>query len=220
MCHYCDYHDAGADDVPRVQVRRPAVQRPGHAEARGGSAGPVSGPRRACGWTPTACAARQPRAGAGRVSRRPGADSAGHADDRQGARFSERDAGGRDQRRYGAAPARLPRGGADVSTGDASGRPDGPRADRAAACSCRRSAPTRRRSWRRCGTTTRRSRATELPHREALGYPPFASMVRIVIRGASEADDAERWPTRLAAGCGAKRDRDGGPRARARRRRR
>jgi primosomal protein N' (replication factor Y) len=28
--------------------------------------------------------------------------------------------------------------------------------------------------------------AQELPHREALGYPPFASMVRIVVRGASE----------------------------------
>jgi primosomal protein N' (replication factor Y) len=27
----------------------------------------------------------------------------------------------------------------------------------------------------------------ELPHREALGYPPFSSMVRIVIRGASQA---------------------------------
>jgi primosomal protein N' (replication factor Y) len=26
----------------------------------------------------------------------------------------------------------------------------------------------------------------ELPHREALGYPPFASMIRVVIRGASE----------------------------------
>ena len=29
--------------------------------------------------------------------------------------------------------------------------------------------------------------ATELPHRQALGYPPFASMVRIVIRGPMEA---------------------------------
>jgi primosomal protein N' (replication factor Y) len=29
--------------------------------------------------------------------------------------------------------------------------------------------------------------AQELPHREALGYPPFGSMVRIVIRGAAEA---------------------------------
>ena len=28
---------------------------------------------------------------------------------------------------------------------------------------------------------------TELPHREAAGYPPFASMVRIVVRGESEA---------------------------------
>ncbi len=53
---------------------------------------------------------RQPRAGAGRVPRGRGADPAGHADDRQGARFSQRDAGRRDQRRHGPAPARLPRG--------------------------------------------------------------------------------------------------------------
>ena len=32
--------------------------------------------------------------------------------------------------------------------------------------------------------------AQELPHREALGYPPFASMVRIVIRGAARAHGA------------------------------
>jgi primosomal protein N' (replication factor Y) len=28
--------------------------------------------------------------------------------------------------------------------------------------------------------------AQELPHREALGYPPFSSMIRLVIRGASQ----------------------------------
>ena len=29
--------------------------------------------------------------------------------------------------------------------------------------------------------------AEELPHREALGYPPYASMVRVVIRGSGDA---------------------------------
>jgi primosomal protein N' (replication factor Y) (superfamily II helicase) len=37
----------------------------------------------------------------------------------------------------------------------------------------------------------------ELPHREALGYPPFASIVRIVIRGASE-KGAHAWAEELA----------------------
>ena len=45
-------------DVPRVQVRRHSLQRPGHAEAGSGSAGPVSRLSRACGWTPTACSSR------------------------------------------------------------------------------------------------------------------------------------------------------------------
>ncbi len=43
---------------------------------------------------------------------------------------------------------------------------------------------------------------TELPHREAAGYPPFASMVRIVVRGESEVNTralAEEIATRLRA---------------------
>jgi primosomal protein N' (replication factor Y) len=36
----------------------------------------------------------------------------------------------------------------------------------------------------------------ELPHREALGYPPFASMIRIVVRGASQ-EAAHAWTEEL-----------------------
>ena len=46
----------GANGVPGMQVRRHALQRLGHAEARSRSAGAVSRLSRACGWTPTACA--------------------------------------------------------------------------------------------------------------------------------------------------------------------
>ena len=48
----------------------------------------------------------------------------------------------------------------------------------------------------------------ELPHREALGYPPFASMVRIVIRGASETRGAGAGRRDWRAGCASKRERD------------
>jgi primosomal protein N' (replication factor Y) len=37
----------------------------------------------------------------------------------------------------------------------------------------------------------------ELPHREALGYPPFASIIRVVVRGASE-NGAHAWGGELA----------------------
>jgi primosomal protein N' (replication factor Y) len=46
--------------------------------------------------------------------------------------------------------------------------------------------------------------AEELPHRDALGYPPFASMIRIVTRGRSESAAqalAEALAQRLAAQC-------------------
>ncbi len=175
---------ADAARVPRVPLRGHSLSA---AWARSGSR-PRSRPGfpsiAACGWTPTPCRSHgsHERALDG-VSRRQGADSAGHADDRQGARFSQRHAGRRDQCRHGAAPARLPRRGADVSAGHAGGRPHGPRRRRAAACWCRRSAPSIRRFRPPCGTTTQRSPARNCPSAQMLGYPPFASMIRLVVRG-------------------------------------
>ena len=118
---------------------------------------------------------RQPRAGLGRVPLGQGADPAGHADDRQGARFSQRHAGGRDQCRHGPAPARLPRRRADLSPGHAGGRPDRPGRQGAAGCWCRRSAPTIRRSRPAVRHDYAAFAAGELPIRQMLRYPPFAS---------------------------------------------
>ena len=61
--------------------------------------------------------------------------SGGHADDRQGPRHSQRDAGGRGLGRHGAGHAGFPRGRADLPAADAGGRarrtrqPAGHRAD-------------------------------------------------------------------------------------------
>ena len=59
----------------------------------------------------------------GTVERRRGGHPPRHADDRQGARLPERDAGGRGGRRHGAPPARLPRGGAHLPAARAGGGP-------------------------------------------------------------------------------------------------
>ena len=186
MCHYCDYQQPTPHGLSRVSVRGHSLPRAGHAAAGGRSSGAVSASQRAADGYRYDASARQPRPGADRISRRQGADSAGHADDRQGARFSQRDVGGRDQCRHGAAPARLSRRRANVSVGHASGRSHRPRRQRAGACWCKHSAPTIRRFRRRCSTILARLRGEELPLREAHGYPPVAAMVRMVVRGKSE----------------------------------
>ena len=84
---------AGAASLPVVRLRRHPLQRPGHAAAGSGGprplpqrAEPADGHRRHAG-------PRQPRAGAGGVPLGQGPHPAGHANDRQGARFSQRHAG-------------------------------------------------------------------------------------------------------------------------------
>ena len=94
------------------------------------------------------------------VPARRGPNPARHADDRQGARLSERHARRRDQRRHGAAPARLPGGGADVSTRRAGRRPHRPRRAGRPRAGANAQSRTSRRSWRRCGTITRGSPTT------------------------------------------------------------
>ena len=204
MCHYCDYHAAVPNACPECKFAGMRYSGLGtqklEAEVR------ARFPDYACLRmdTDSMRAPRQPRAGAGRVSRRRGADSARHADDRQGARLSERDARGRGQCRHGAAPARFPRRRADVSVGDASGRSHGPRARRAGECWCRRCAPMRRRSWRRCGTTWRRSpaRSCRIARRSVIRRSRRWCESWFAAAESTAAKSRQRVPTKLAAaGC-------------------
>ena len=129
VCHYCDYQVAAPNACPECQFAGMRFSGLGtqklEAEVRARFPElfvPADGYRQHA-------RPRQPRRGARRVSRWPGADSARHADDRQGARLSERHAGRRGQCGYGVALARFPRGGANVSTRDASGGPHRARAE-------------------------------------------------------------------------------------------
>ncbi len=123
---------ARARRLPEVQLRGHPLRRLRHPAARGRGAGPLSPPRLPADGHRHHAKAGQPRTGPAAVSRRRGAHPAGHADDRQGARLSQRDAGGRDQCRHRPAPARLPRRRAHLSARDAGGRPHGPRRARRA----------------------------------------------------------------------------------------
>ena len=71
-----------------------------------------------------------------------------------------------------------------------------------AGCWCRRSAPTIRRSWPPSGTTSRRSPPASCPRGKQYDYPPFGSMIRLVVRGPAEpvaAEFADQIATRLRA---------------------
>ena len=103
-----------------------------------------------------------------RRGRRRGA--ARHADGREGPPLRGRRARGGDRRRHGARDAGLPRRGAHVPADHAARRPQRPRRARAA-CSCRRSSPTRARSRTRRGTTSARFLAEELERRRGARLP-------------------------------------------------
>ena len=77
-----------------------------------------------------------------RVGARRGRHPARHADDREGARLSERDAGRRDRRGRRHQPAGLPRVGAVLSAPEPGGGARGARAEGRARCSSRRACPT------------------------------------------------------------------------------
>ena len=82
----------------------------------------------------------------------------------------------------GLGAARLPRRGAHVPA-DHAARRAAAAATRRAACSSRRSSPTRARSRYAARHDVARFLAEELERRRALGYPPFAHLVRIVVTG-------------------------------------
>ena len=105
-----------------------ALQRLGHAEAGGRGAGAVSRIRPACGWTPTACNSRGSHEQAlaafrdGKVRILLGTQMIA-----KGLDFPNVTLVGVINADTALQPAGFPRGGADVSIGDASRRADGPR---------------------------------------------------------------------------------------------
>ena len=110
-----------------------------------------------------------------------------HADDRQGARLPQRDAGRRGERRRRPAPARLPRGRADVPAAGPGGRPGRPRRRAAARCWCR---PSRRstRASRLAATHDYADvrRAGAGPPQGSTSYPPYQRLARLIVRSQNE----------------------------------
>ncbi len=93
LCHYCDYEVPAPTACPACRLRRHPLLGSGHATAGGRGAGPISQRHGAADGYRHDAGPRQPRAGAGGVSRGQGPHPAGHADDRQGIGFSQRHAG-------------------------------------------------------------------------------------------------------------------------------
>ena len=117
ICHTCDAERPCPPACPACRRARPALRRHRHRAARARDPGGVSRSRRRGGWTPTRCA--RPAA----TSRCSSAFKAGEVRILLGTQmiakgldFPERDAGGRGQRRHGAASAGLPRGRAAPSS--------------------------------------------------------------------------------------------------------
>ncbi len=147
-------HLAAGTSLPLLWPRRgrslhlPRVRQPGAADARlrHPAARALSGRALSRGtarpdgsryYEHQVVAPAHPRVGRGGR----GGPAPGHADDRQGSRFPQRDAGGRGGRRHRALSARLPLGGAHVPAPGAGGGAGGPRAARAAGYWSRRDTP-------------------------------------------------------------------------------
>ena len=189
--------NAGADRMSRVPVRRHPLPRPGHAEARSRGARPGFPIIAACGWTPTRC--RSPAATSGRLA--PFRDGAVRI--LVGTQMIAKGLDFPNVTLVGVVNAdtalHLPDFRAAERTFQlrhASGRPHRPRRTGRRACWCKRSIPNIRRSGRRAARL-HRLRRSELPIRQALDYPPFGSMIRIVVRGPKQID-AEGFAEQIA----------------------
>ena len=139
---------------------------------------------------------RRARALRRRRPRRP----ARHADGREGPPLRGRRAGRGRRRRHRPGAAGLPRRGADVPAPHAARRAAAA-ATRRAACSSRPSSPTRAPVELAARHDVERFLAGELERREALGYPPFRHLVRIVVAG-PEPDAPMRALEELKAALG------------------
>ena len=173
ICHYCDFQMRSARPLP-ASARSTASATRGvgtqRLEAEIKARFPDV-PRAADGQRHDA-EARQPRSGARRVPRRRGANPARHADDRQGARLSERDAGGR--RSTPTRAALLPTSARPSGRFSSSRRsPAAPAAaTKGAACSCRRFRPIIRRFMAAVRHDYARFADHELKVRREHEYPP------------------------------------------------
>ena len=182
LCHYCDYKMPAPARLPGVPVRRHSLQRLGHATTGGRSAARVSRSVLALRMDtdtcsgPEATTGARPRSAKGKVRILLGTQmiakgldfpnvrwSASSMPIRRctcpiSARPSEHSIWYQVAGRTGRGPKRRPGAGADVQS-----RPSG-----------------------HSGRRTARLRGIcriEMPMRQLLAYPPFASMVRLVVRG-------------------------------------
>ena len=176
-CHHCGHRErvpSRCPDCGSVSIARHGTGTE-RLEAELDARRPGVPPRRRRAATPAPVLARFQAAPRGHPRR--------HADGGQGPRLPRRRPRRRRRRRRHPALPGLPRRGADVRAG----RPSSPAARAAArwagACSSRRSRPRRARSSSpRSTTRTRSSRASSSGAR-ALRYPPFSTLVRIVVLG-------------------------------------
>ena len=210
LCHYCGYEQEPPKNCPLCGQAAVRYHGLGTEKLQVGDRGAIPRLRRAAHGQRHDASARQSWPRTGGVPRRADPHSARHADDRQGAGFSERDAGRRGQRRRGAARARLPLGGADVSAVVASGGAQRAEGRAAAACWCRRSRRSIRASpWRR-RTITPASSAAELTHRRAHNYPPYQRLARVIVRSRDQkaaGDFADRLADASSGRCKSWRER-------------
>ena len=185
-CHHCGHREpaperceqCGSISVARHGAGTERVAARARDRARRRRGDDVS---RSSAWTPTSR-----RRASGRVAtllrRFEAAASRGadrHADGRQGPRLPRRDPRRRARRRRDPALPRLPRRGAHVRADRPARRPGRARR-RAGACSCRRIAPEARAIAHAAHHDSDGFLAGELERREALRYPPFSHLIRIV----------------------------------------
>ena len=195
-CHYCGFRRSGAEDVSEVRERASLLSGRGVAAGRGAAAGDLS--RRADRPDGPRYGARAQRHGAAAGAAACGRDQSagGHADDRQGARHSWRDAGGRGGCGLCAGAAGLSRGGAGVSAADAGLRARGARRAAGAGCWCRRIIPTTMRSSSRPQHDYPGFVAKEMKYRRWMHYPPFAVLANVVVQS-EKLEEATAWSAAL-----------------------